>query len=391
MNKLIILEKPYVSSLLKQTIISNQIPVLKNDILNTISLNGEFNSFESDELTQNININDDLLVYSNSENSIEWVNKNLKNTPLPNIIAKLKNKYRFREIIQPLFPNFYFQKIRIEDIDNPISFPKFPIIIKPSVGFFSLGIYVISNNDEWIKVKEEIKSEVGKIKGLFPLDVVNLSEFIIEEVIDGEEYAIDVYYKKNGKPVILNIYKHLFSSDKDVSDRSYHTSKEIINNNLERFTNVLAQIGRIANLKNFPMHIEMRTNSKNEIIPIEANPLRFAGWCMSDMAYYAYGINPYNYYFEQKEPDWNQILANKNDKIYNVTIAEISKDIILKNIETIDYESFLKNFSKPLELRKTNFKEYPVFAFMFSESNSQNKHEIEKMLYADMREFIKLK
>ena len=387
---MIILEKPYVSSLLKQTVINKKIPVLKNDVLDGIALNGEFNSFKTDDLIQKFKSEENLLVYSNSENSIEWINKNLSFTSIPETINRLKNKFRFRQLLQPLYPTMYFKKININDLDK-IGSCKFPFIIKPAVGFLSLGIYKVDNQLEWESVKEELKTEVSKIQHIFPKEVMNLTEFLMEDIIEGEEFAIDVYYKKDGKPVILNIYKHLFSSNKDVSDRSYHTSKEIIETHLEHFTGVLGQIGRLLNLKNFPMHIEMRLTNDNQLIPIEANPLRFAGWCMTDMAYYAYNINPYEYYFEQKEPNWNELLKDKDDKIFYVTIAEIAKEIDLDKIESINYEAFLSNFSKPLELRKTDYKNYPVFAFMFSETNKENFKEIEYMLKADLKEFITLK
>jgi ATP-grasp domain-containing protein len=243
---MIILEKPYVSSLLKQTVINKKIPVLKNDMLEGIALNGEFNSYLTDDLIEKCKNEIHPLVYSNSENSIEWINKNLAFTSLPETIEKLKNKYTFRQLLEPLYPNLYFKKIKIEDIDK-IGSCKFPFIIKPSVGFFSLGIFRVNNQKEWLTVKEELKTEVGNIKNIFPKEVMNLSEFIIEEIIEGEEFAIDMYYKSDGKPVILNIYKHLFSSDYDVSDRSYHTSKEIIEKHIDHFTGVLGQIGRTLN------------------------------------------------------------------------------------------------------------------------------------------------
>lgn len=388
---MIILEKPYVSSLLKQTIINKQIPVLQNDMLKGIQLNGEFNAFKTNDLLNEIKDNKNLLVYSNSENSIQWINKHLSHTNLPDTIDKMKDKFRFRESLQPLYPNLKFKKTSINEIDSFEHNNNFPFIFKPTVGFLSMGIYRVNNQKEWEETKEDIKKEILRIKDLFPIEVMNLSEFIIEDIIEGEEFAIDVYYKGNGKPVILNIFKHLFSSEKDVSDRSYHTSKEIIETHLDHFTGVLAQIGRLLNLKSFPMHIEMRLDKDNELVPIESNPMRFAGWCMTDMAYYAYDINPYEYYFDQKEPDWDTILKDKEGKIYYVTIADIAKNVSLDKIETVDYESFLSNFSRPLELRKTDFNNYPIFAFMFSETTKDNFQEIEKMLNADLSQFINMK
>ena len=38
-------------------------------------------------------------------------------------------------------------------------------------------------------------------------------------------------------------------------------------------------LAKLAGLKNFPLHTEVRVNEKGEIIPIEVNPMRFGGWC----------------------------------------------------------------------------------------------------------------
>lgn len=37
-----------------------------------------------------------------------------------------------------------------------------------------------------------------------------------------------VIFNRDGKPVILNMMKHIFASGKDVNDRVYITSKEIV-------------------------------------------------------------------------------------------------------------------------------------------------------------------
>ena len=84
-------------------------------------------------------------------------------------------------------------------------------------------------------------------------------------------------------------------------------------------------------------------------------------------------------------------MPKEQDKIYYVTIAQISNDIDLNRIESIDYESFLSNFSKPLELRKTDYKNYPVYAFMFAETTKDNFKEIEDNLMADLDKFIIMK
>lgn len=60
------------------------------------------------------------------------------------------------------------------------------------------------------------------------MQVLDTGKFIIEENIEGEEFAVDAYFNSKEKPVILNILKHIFSSENDVSDRVYFTSKSVM-------------------------------------------------------------------------------------------------------------------------------------------------------------------
>jgi biotin carboxylase len=83
----------------------------------------------------------------------------------------------------------------------------FPFVVKPSIGFFSIGVHIIKNKEDWLKAKNELQAE--KLKSIFPESVLNTNHFIIEEFIPGEEYAIDYYHDQDGKVVIL---KHLTSS-----------------------------------------------------------------------------------------------------------------------------------------------------------------------------------
>ena len=388
---MIIINKPFVSKLLQDTIAQKQIPVLKNNFAKQL-YKQNFNLINEHEAVERIKKGEITKIYSNSENSINWINNNLAFTNLPEKIKLFKNKYEFRKLLKPLYPDFYFKKVKIDEIDTlDISTINLPFIIKPTVGFFSMGIYKVSNEKDWERTKILLKNELKTIKGIYPKEVMDSSQFLIEEIIEGEEFAVDVYYNDNKDPVILNIYKHIFSSSTDVSDRAYFTSKTIIENYHNDFLQLMQEIGKLAKLRNFPMHIELRINKQGKATPIESNPMRFAGWCMADMSYFAYGINPYDYFFNQKQPDWKNILKDKKGKQYNVTVADISKDIKLSDIDNINYEAFAKDFKHPLDLRKMDYKTYPVFAFMFSETNENDSNEFNYFLKSDLKKYIIMK
>ena len=385
---MLILDKPYVSEILQRTAADENIPVLDNGHVLDLIQNNKVKLIKEDEFLSITKIQNPLKLYCNSENSINWIIRNLADTNIPNYIDFCKDKVKFRQMIKPLYPNFYFQEVDYNDIEKlDVTSLKKPFIIKPSIGFFSIGVYKVSNNEEWKDILEHLTQDIKSAEGLYPDEVMNSSKFIIEECIDGDEFAIDAYYDSSGRPVILNILKHPFSSDTDVSDRVYYTSKEIILEYLEKFKVTLESIGNIACFSNFPVHVEVRIEQDGNVTPIEFNPMRFAGWCVTDIAYFAYGINTYEYYFNDKEPDWNEILKDKDEKVYSLVLVDLPKGLKEEDIQGFDYTAVSEKFSKVLELRKIDFHTYPVFAFMFIETQA-GSNELEMALKMDFNEFV---
>ena len=389
---MIILDHPYVSEFLIDTAAEMQIPVLKNEMAAEISTEKKLRLLEKAEFIELIKEKGECSLYSNSENSLGWISENLGFTGLPQKIELFKNKIKFRELLERIYPDFYFQGVEFEKLDKiRVEEIKKPFIIKPAVGFFSLGVYKVSTDEEWGSVLQRIKTEVEEIKGRYPVQVLDTGKFIIEENIEGEEFAVDAYFNRAGKPVVLNIFKHIFSSENDVSDRVYFTSKIIIETYREAVEDLLKEIGKLAGLKNFSLHIELRIGNDRRIQPIEVNPMRFAGWCTTDIAHFAYGINTYRYFLEQLEPDWDRLLEGKEGKSFCLVMLNRPIDLNLKEVKAFDYEKLLSDFEKPLELRKANHEEYGFFGYMFTETRNSKWGEIERILKSDLKEYITFK
>ncbi|NEP64996.1 MULTISPECIES: ATP-grasp domain-containing protein [Moorena] len=383
-------DKPYVSEFLKRTVKDNGIPVVGTDIAKKLGLYSGTNLISEERAIEMVRELDNPIIYTTSENAIGWISKYLAFSNLPRKIQLFKNKVKFRELIQTIDPNFYFKEVRTDDLKKiQVKEIPLPCIIKPKVGFFSMGVYQISSQEQWFKTIDSIIADTAPMKDLYPKEVLDTSSFIIEQYITGEEFAVDAYYNSTGEPVILNILKHIFSSDADVSDRLYISSKAIIESNLEEFTDFLDKIGKFAGVKNFPVHIELRRDNQGNLLPIEVNPMRFGGWCTTpDMSFFAYGFNPYLYYYLQKKPDCNEIIKGKEGKIFSIVILDNSTGIDVDSINSFDYDQLVSNFEKPIELRKTDYKEYPVFGFLFTETREDNFLELKNILNSDLNEFI---
>lgn len=380
-----VLDKPYISDFLVKAINDNNYPVVENKMTKGLFKN-LINDEKAKELAQT---SENLKVYANSEDSINWIMKNLKDTDIPSKIQLFKDKVKFRNLLSEFYPDFYYKEYSLEELKaiDPNEL-KYPCVIKPAVGFLSFGVYQLEDADEFKEVIKELDCDLEKIKGVFPLDVVDTSRFIVEEFVDGDEYAIDAYFDKNGEPVILNIFYHPFLYQGDVSDRIYYTSRNMIEKLLSIFKEILGSIGKAANLKNFPLHFEVRDGSLG-IIPIEVNPMRFAGWCDCDVAHFAWGINPYEYYVQDKKPDWDTILKDKDeDLFYYFFSAEVPFDLDKNEIKSIDYDGFFEKFLTPLSIRKLDYKTLPLFAIVLGVSSSVV--EVMHLIRMDLKKFIKV-
>lgn len=388
---MIILDDPYVSDFLKNTIVKAKIPTLDNKVARK-ALGGADSSILLNEAEFAARAGQGGKVYSNSENAIGWVAENLKHTAIPAMVEVFKDKIKFRELLAGGYPDYFFKAVAFEDLDkvNPDEL-KTPCVVKPSVGFFSLGVHVIETREDWSSAVRAIKEEVEGIKAQYPSQVLNLDKFIIEETIRGEEFAVDAYFDEEGEPVITNILGHLFASAQDVSDRVYITSPTIIKKYLDRFTKALRPLGKLAGLKNFPVHAEIRIDGSGATNFIEVNPMRFAGWCVADMAHHAYGINSYEYFLNNIRPDWDTILPEREGKVCGVVVADLPPDIKGTDIASVDYEKFRSAFSNPLELRPVDYAKYSVFAFMFVQAPENDLNELQAILGNDLKEFITMK
>ncbi|HOP62457.1 MAG TPA: ATP-grasp domain-containing protein [Spirochaetota bacterium] len=388
---MLIIDKPYVSRLLAETAVKNGYYVLKNTVSMTLAEKYNFKLIDTETAKSEIQSGKITRIYSNSENALTWINRNIPDHTVSAASELFKDKTRFRREIAAFYPDFQYREVASSDLRAlDISAIRKPFILKPSVGFFSIGVYRVDKENQWTGIIDEIENEISSVAGQYPDAVVKVDNFIIEDFIEGEELAVDAYFDSNGEPVILDILHHIYSSGDDVKDRVYKTSLNIIKKYSPLCSVFLKDIGKLFNLKNFPLHIELRVDEKNRIIPIEANPLRFAGWCATDIASYAYNINIYEYYMNNLRPDWNKIAVGREDKIYSIVIGDMPDTIKKEDVKKFRYDEFFGSFSRVLHRRVIDDMDYSVFAFAFVESTPDTVYEVDEMLSADLSSFLEL-
>jgi len=385
---MMILDRPYVSQLLSHTLSNDGIPAVKcGDI--RIPLEKTLQVINLQEASQHIH-NENIRILCNSEYAVSSIYPYLSGTEIINQIDLFKNKAKFREILKKYYPKFFFRECTYEEIFQLKSDTlPYPLVIKPSKGFRSVGVYLVERAEDWNSICRQLEQDMLAAKEIYPDTVVSANSFILEEFIQGEEYAIDAYFGQTGEPVILNVFKRMFAHEADTSDRIYYTGKKVLMESLSKIESFMDSLGKEFALRNFPMHFEVRITQAGELIPIEVNPLRFAGLCTTDLGAHAYGINVYEYYFQQRKPDWNRIIETMDDSIFSFLCAELPLSIDGRLIESVHDRKFEKNFTDLLEYRLIPYEEYPTFSVVFYRSNSLDENQY--LLDLDLEQYLVMK
>lgn len=382
-----IFDHPYISDVADTFLQESQCPALSNEFTKKF-VSEKANTVSEEEALHLLAEQDYRWVYSNSENAISWITDKLgSDSKLVKNIDLFKNKFKFRSATSHLFPEVAYKHISAQEIAG-FSFDEIgkPFIIKPTVGFISAGVYRVDDASQWDQVKNNILQMTESVATAFPDSVLNSNFFLIESIIEGEEYAVDAYFDDNGNPVILNILHHKFSDEHDMGDRLYVTSAAIIKELHDPLSQFLTDIGGIGDFRGMPLHLEVRIDAAGQIVPIEVNPLRFAGWCSTDIAYYAYDINVYDYFANKKRPDWEALLKGKESSQYAMALIERSQPT--EPGDVFDYDSLARQFSSLLCLRKIDYKTFPLYAFLFFQISVDNTEELENILHLDPEQFL---
>ena len=182
---MIILEKPYVSAPLVAYLEEKQIPVLHNDMAAQLTAEGHrLNLLDDKQFVEKYQQSQQL--YAVSENALVWLYAQLPESELVKKVKILKDKAAFRRICQQIYPDFYYKEVEMKALRslNPDELP-LPLVLKPSVGFLSVGVYIVRSKEEWLAALDDIDRNFAKQCAVFPETVVRSEMFVLEQFIEG--------------------------------------------------------------------------------------------------------------------------------------------------------------------------------------------------------------
>ncbi|TCP50170.1 ATP-grasp domain-containing protein [Tumebacillus sp. BK434] len=386
---MLVLGQAFVSPYLVKTAAELKIPVVKTSQHVPVPADRKLNWRSATSFFRTYK-NRTAPLLSNSENALQAVENYLPDHPLAARNERFKSKTQFRKMLADLFPDFTYLTYSFDELMrlSPAKLP-FPIVVKPAVGYASLGVYRVADARQWADVRVRLMRDVREARDLFPDTVLNVEQFIVEEWIEGEEYAIDGYINAQGEPVVLNVLKRMFAHAGDTSDRIYYTSKQVMQEAMEPVTHFMRQLAQLDDLRLYPMHLEVRISPTGTLVPIEVNPMRFAGIGTCDLAIHAYGENLYEHFFNQTKPDWKEILERQDDAVYSFFCAELPVELNTLKISAIDDEAFHSQFADVLEYRIMHRYDPTTFAVVFY--RSVDLEENKRLLHLDLNQFISLR
>lgn len=380
---MVIIDEPYASTPLLEWLVASGHPVLANEFAKSVAASDGIALNLVDDVEAARRIDAGERVYTCTENALSWILEHSSNEDLKGAIALFKDKGLMREKLAPLTPDFFYERVSRDGLaDVDASSLPFPLVLKPNVGFCSMGVYVIDGPDSWASALEDIERCEAAWAEMYPESVIGLDDYLMEGYIKGAEYALDAYYDADGQPHILNIWRHDFASDDDTSDRLYSSSAAIIYEVYDAFDAWLRQVNEVVGAHDFCFHVETRMTDAG-IIAIEFNPLRFAGLSGTDMAHYACGYRTYERYLDDAPLDLRDIYGQRPGEVYSMCLLGAAGE------GEFDYEAFLENFDDVLEIARFDVRKVGSYGFMFLRTPEDDRRERDFVLRADLGEYLR--
>jgi hypothetical protein len=297
-------------------------------------------------------------------------------------VEVLKDKYRFRAILRSMYPDFRFNNLKPEDI------PKLTIqkksVIKPARGIFGTAVRIIDPSTDLQLLSRELSAELKKNAKVYPDSVLSSEDFIIEDYIEGDEYAVDMFYDSKGIPRIVNIMHHPLPENEAYLHMIYNSSKTAFERMYGLSTQFFLKLNKILKVKNFLLHSELKLWN-GRIYPVEINCMRFGGMGLCNLIWYSHGINPFLYFLRDREPDWDFLWKGKEKQVYSFFIAYNGATVNTEKSRP-DPEKLKKRFARVLKEHLFDYRKQLAFGIYFLEETEENIKELVKLEFDEFFE-----
>ncbi len=121
--------------------------------------------------------------------------------PDSTIVKKVRDKGKYRELLDPLGVKSPLSYLNVEDAKKALKKQEvsFPLIVKPRNGSASIGVEMIDNVEDMEFAYQQVVRQIKES----PLDDATSREpednVIIQEVIEGDKFSLDIFNDLNGR------------------------------------------------------------------------------------------------------------------------------------------------------------------------------------------------
>lgn len=298
----------------------------------------------------------------NSEAALDDVLSRLDDNRAAGIRA-LKDKTAFRKLLAPLFPEFHFDEIPMDQLATASLNPNGRFVVKPALGCFGTGVRVIEGTADLAAVQAEIVDEVRRNSEVLSADVLSADTLIIEQYIEGEEYAIDMYFDGSGNPHITNIYHHPMPGNPAYLHMVYYSSRQVLEMIFDDGMAFLRGLNSVLGLTNVPLHCEFRRDS-GHLVPIEINAMRFGGMGLANLGWFSHQSNAYQHFVNGTSPDWATALAADDDaSVFFIAYNGTDVDV---DAMTPNWDGLLSQFTSVLHTQEFDHRQQLAFGIVYA-------------------------
>ncbi len=337
-----------------------------------------------------ISFNKDDKLYISSQSSLELVMERTRCPERLRAIEILSDKYQCRSVMKPLFPDFHFETKKLSEITEDMFVRDLKYIIKPSKGFFGIGVKVVDEQADIHCLVDEIRQEIDLYSRVFSENVFSKEDMIIEEFIEGNEYGVDMFYSERGEPVIVALAHHPMPAKEQYRHVLYYTNHCMFERLYPQIESFFIRLNSILNIQALPIHAEFRLGRGEELLPIELNPLRYGGFGLADLSYYAYDQCPYFSFFQDQKYDWKKIWnERRRNNHYAWVLAYNGTRVDTSEINIDNAHAKLRVFigDKPLlHYQKLDYRNSPVFAIAYLAE--EEEHRLTRWLDVEFQDFF---
>jgi len=323
-------------------------------------------------------------IYAPTESTLEIILDRSEDPEFTKAVNLLKDKHKFRELMSSIYPDFYFRKVMLDELEIIKIDRKKKFIVKPTKGFFGTAVKELKTETDIAEITKEIRSELIENTRYFSESVLSKNELIVEQFIEGEEYAVDMYFNKDGEPEILNIYHHPLPEKNDYFHVLYYTNKFIFDKFYEKLKSIFIELNKHLNVTSFPIHAEFKLENE-KLIPIEMNPLRYGGFGLADLTFHAFGFNPFLAYFNNFKPNWNEIWQTGSEYNFGWVLGYNGTNIELEK-QKPEHDKFRNYLGDVLHYVKIDHTENPVFAIAYFKDS--NPDSLQRILETEFNDFF---